>query len=683
MLKKLLPVILAISLILGMSVTAIGVPQPLPSIVLNDEAISLQDKTLINEEGHIFCPLRELVELLDYQVTWDGNDQSIILTKESQVIDLKIGDPNIKVNEKNIEILSKPIIKEDKTFVPVEFFSKALDLVIDMNNNQQTLKIHEPQKNTETFFTMSVDNKTQEKLDDYMKALKQNQNFHGSVLVAKEGKVLLNQGYGFSDLKQNTMNKSQTKFAIGSITKQFTAMAIMQLSEKGLLDVNDKVSKYIPDLPNGDLITIHNLLTHTSGLKNFTELNEFMMLNTDNKDPMVCVNLIKDIPLEFEPGEKYLYCNTNYVLLGMIVEKVAEIPLADYLQNNIFNPLNMTNTGTSYSEDNDFCGATPYIGYLEVTPIDDKLTLTQTFGAGSLYSTVEDLYRWDRALKTEQLVKQQTLDQIFDGYISVSEGCNYGYGWLIANTDDDNVILHDGATMGFTSIIVRYVDADITIIVLTNNRLYDVMTLSNTLSSIILNKDYEMPKIIKEIEIDDPNLYDSYVGKYYLDGTYLNIIKNDNNLYAQLEGQNAFEIFPMTKNNFFAKQIEVTIEFVTNDKDEVTEVILEQLGMKFVYKVTENTKDNTIITVDSSIYDAYVGEYELTENIIYTITKEDNKIYAQLTGQDKFEIFPISETEYIYKLIDAKIVFEKDDSGQVVKLILHQNGQEMPASKIK
>ena len=192
-----------------------------------------------------------------------------------------------------------------------------------------------------------------------------------------------------------------------------------------------------------------------------------------------------------------------------------------------------------------------------------------------------------------------------------------------------------------------------------------------------------MPKIIKEIEIDDPNLYDSYAGRYNLNGTYLNIFKNDNNLYAQLEGQSAFEIFPQANNSFFAKEVDVTFEFVTNDKGEVTEVILEQLGMKFVYKGLENTKDNIIVTVDSKIYDEYVGEYELTKNMMFTITKEENKIHAQLTGQDKFEIFPISETEYIYKLIDAKIVFEKDDNGQVVKLILHQNGQEMPAPKIK
>lgn len=682
MLKRLISVILAISLVIGMPTITLSASQP--KSILNGETVSLDNEIYVNEEGQIMCPLRVFAEKLDYLVIWDGKDKSIILSKNSDMIKLKIGESNITVNGENIDISSKPVLKESKTFVPIEIFSKGLNLVIGWDNKQQILKINQPKESKEDFFIISKDKVIQDGLDTYMKALQKHQNFHGSVLVAKDGKVLLNQGYGSSDFHQNTMNKPQTRFAIGSISKQFTAMAIMQLSERGLINVEDKVSKYLPDFPNGDLINIHNLLTHTSGLKNYTDLNEFFESDLDNKDPMAMVNLIKDIPLEFKPGEEYRYSNTNYLLLGIILEKITGISYEDYLQKNIFTPLNMINTGISYGKNNEFYDATPYSGYLEIVPVDDQLVLTQSYGAGSIYSTVEDLYRWDRALKTEQIVKEETLDKIFTEHISMPELGSYGYGWMITDTEIGKKIWHGGNTLGFTANIARYIDEDLTIIILTNNGYYDIIALTNTLASIALNKDYEMPEILKEIEIDDEDLYDSYMGKYeFLSGTYMDIFKIKDKLYAQVTGQSAFEIFPQTNNKFFAKIVDARIEFINNDKGEVTELIFEQLGMRIICKRVENVKEQVEVKVDPIIYDEYVGEYELTSDITIIITKEDNRIYAQVTGQDKYEIFPVSESEYFYKVVDAKITFEKDETGKVTNLILHQNGQDMPAYKIK
>ena len=684
MLKRLVSVILTISLVLGMSTITLGESQPQPRIMFNGTTISLEDEVYVNEEGQIMCPLRELAEKMDYLVIWNESDRSITLSKDSEIIKLKVGESRIIVNEENMDINSKPIIKEGKTFVPVELFSNALNLIVGWDNKQQILKINQPKENKEDFFTMSNDEKIQDELDTYMKALQKHHNFHGSVLVAKDGKVLLNKGYGFANFEQNTMNKSQTKFAIGSMTKQFTAMAIMQLSEKGLIDVEDKVSKYLTDFPNGDLITLHNLMTHTSGLKNYTEIKEFLTLKPESKDPMKVIDLIKDMPLEFEPGKEFRYCNTNYTLLGIIIEKATNMSFEDYLQKNIFAPLNMTNTGICYGESNELHDATPYSGYLEVVPVDDELVLTQAYGAGNIYSTVEDLYRWDRALKTEQLVKKETLDEIFTEHVAISEGGSYGYGWMIADTDNGKQILHGGNTFGFTSNIAKYIDEDLTIIILTNNGYFDISSLTESLANIVLNKDYEMPKAKKEIKIVNPELYDSYVGKFeFLNGAYIDIIRKDNKLFAQATGQDAFEIFPETNNKFFAKVIDASIEYKTNDKGEVTELIFEQIGIEFICKRVEDIEEKVEVTVDSKIYDEYVGEYELIPGVIITITNEDNHIYAQLTGQDAFEIFPMSESEFFYKVVDANITFERDDNGKVTNLVLHQNGKDMPATKIK
>ena len=674
MLKRLVSVILTISLVLGMSTITLGESQPQPRIMFNGTTISLEDEVYVNEEGQIMCPLRELAEKMDYLVIWNESDRSITLSKDSEIIKLKVGESRIIVNEENMDINSKPIIKEGKTFVPVELFSNALNLIVGWDNKQQILKINQPKENIEDFFTMSNDEKIQDELDTYMKALQKHHNFHGSVLVAKDGKVLINKGYGFANFEQNTLNKSQTKFAIGSMTKQFTAMAIMQLSEKGLIDVEDKVSKYLTDFPNGDLITLHNLMTHTSGLKNYTEIKEFLTLKPESKDPMKVIDLIKDMPLEFEPGKEFRYCNTNYTLLGIIIEKATNMSFEDYLQKNIFAPLNMTNTGICYGESNGLHDATPYLGYLEVVPVDDELVLTQAYGAGNIYSTVEDLYRWDRALKTEQLVKKETLDEIFTEHVAISEGGSYGYGWMIADTDNGKQILHGGNTFGFTSNIAKYIDEDLTIIILTNNGYFDISSLTESLANIVLNKDYEMPKAKKEIKIVNPELYDSYVGKFeFLNGAYIDIIRKDNKLFAQATGQDAFEIFPETNNKFFAKVIDASIEYKTNDKGEVTELIFEQIGIEFICKRVEDIEEKVEVTVDSKIYDEYVGEYELIPGVIITITNEDNHIYAQLTGQDAFEIFPMSESEFFYKVVDANITFERDDNGKVTNLVLHQN----------
>lgn len=298
MFKRLLSVVLAICLVLGMSTITLGASQFKPCTMVNGTIISLEDEAYLSEEGLIMCPLREIAEKMEYLVTWNGKDRSITLAKDSESIKLIIGESKISVNEESMDINSSPIIKEGKTYVPVELFSKALKLVIGWDNKQQVLKINQPKENKEDFFIMSKDEKIQNELDTYMKAFQKHHNFHGSVLVAKDGKVLLNKGYGFANFEQNTLNKSQTKFAIGSITKQFTAMAIMQLNEKGLIDVEDTVSKYLPDFPNGDLITLHNLLTHTSGLKNYTEIKEFLTLKPENRDPMTVIDLIKNMSLE-------------------------------------------------------------------------------------------------------------------------------------------------------------------------------------------------------------------------------------------------------------------------------------------------------------------------------------------------------------------------------------------------
>ena len=208
--RRIVSIVLLVSLLLGIPATTLGTPQANINILLDEEKVSLEDEIITNEINQIMLPLREIAEKLEYKVNWDGNTRSITLSKGSQIIELKIGETKVDLNGEILVLKSPPILKETKTFVPIELFSNALGLVIGWNGKHQVLKINQPEEKNESFFTISKDKDKQAELDAYIKALEKHQNFHGSVLVAKDGEVLLNKGYGFADFEQNTKNISQT-----------------------------------------------------------------------------------------------------------------------------------------------------------------------------------------------------------------------------------------------------------------------------------------------------------------------------------------------------------------------------------------------------------------------------------------------------------------------------------------
>lgn len=681
--KKLVSILLIFTLLFSMSSISMGAPGANPRLVLDNKNLSLEQEIYLNDSKQIMVPLRAVAEKLNYVLSWNNTDKCIELKNSSRTVKLKIGKPNVSIDNIEISLSSAPVLKNDKTFIPVEVFSKALGLIVGWDTVSGKLNITQPKENKEEFFQISKEDKIIQELETYINALIEKENFHGSILVAQGGKLLINSGYGLADFSQNTLNKPGTRFAIGSVSKQFTAMAIMQLVEKNLISLDDKVSKYIPKMPHADLITIKNLLTHTSGLENFTNVNGFFLINSEKTTPKDMLDLIKDLPLEYTPGDGFKYSNTNYLVLGMIVEKITDMSLENYLDKNIFTPLNMTNTGTAYGESNNIHDATAYAGYLDVVPIDDSTLLKKAFGAGNLYSTVEDLYRWDRALNTEKIVKKETLAKIFTEYIDVTDDVNYGLGWMIEQTEKGKEIYHGGNTLGFTSNIARYIDEDLTVIVLTNNGYYDVEAVTEDLSSIVLHKEYKMPVGLVEVKLENYDIYDKYIGKYsFMQGSFIEITRVENKLYAQATGQGPFEIFPRAIDDFFARIADINIKFVEIDGI-VDMFIFNQLGLEMECYKTEPEDEKKVVEIDTAIYKDYIGEYELAPGTILTITQVEKNIFAQVTGQENFQIYPMSNTEYFYKVIDATITFNKDEKGKVVNLVLKQMGQEIPAKKIK
>ncbi|MCY6354212.1 serine hydrolase [Clostridium sp. ZS2-4] len=459
-----------------------------------------------------------------------------------------------------------PIVKE---------FDQNAD--IDLKNRNVTVKINKDNSSTK-------DRNISEELDKYLSLLQKSDNFHGSVLVSKGDTILLDKGYNMANFEQNIKNTAQTTFPIGSMTKQFTAMAIMQLVEKGMINEQDKLSKYIPDFPNGDDITIYNLLTHTSGLVIFNQLPEFLkkkpedLTNINN-----VINLFKDKPLNFKPGTKFEYCNSGYLLLGYIIEKVSNMSYEDYLKTNIFKPLNMNDTGIAYKGNEKMYSSQGYSGYLEVSPVDDELILNGVHGAGALYSTTEDIYKWSRALNTEKLVNKKNMEKIFSKCVKmpIYNSAYYGYGWMINEGKYGHEVFHGGNVLGFTSNIKRYTDKDLTIIILTNAGYYDIDSLTNVLADIYFGSEYKLPKKKKEIKVDS-KILNNYVGKYSIDKIVdFNIIREGNHLYYQASGQPKFEVFPEANNKVFFKVVDAEIVFNTDSKGNITGIELYQFGQKF------------------------------------------------------------------------------------------------------
>lgn len=650
-------------------------------VKIDGEVVEFPDaKPFIDEHSRTLCPIRFIAENLGAEVLWNNEDKTVSIKKDDTDILLKIGDNTAVVNGVEKTFDTYPQIFEDRTYVPLRFISETLEMDVDWDGETKTVIITTPEKLAEL--------STEEHFDRYLTAMEKNKGFRGAVLVAKEGEILFNKGYGYANYEEKIKNTPDTLFAIGSITKQFTAMAIMQLYEKGLLDLEDAVSKYLPDVIEGDNITIRHLLTHTSGLVNYTDFLLEMVEAPEDTSIDFVLGLFKDEPLIFEPGTQWQYSNSGYVLLGYIVEKVSGVSYDEYLKENIFKPLEMNNTGTYYDKmEEDY--AIGYMGITELTPVhEDEIVLKIAYGAGNILSTVNDLYKWDRALQTEKLVKKETLDMIFDIQEKMPESDmytfdGYGFGWFIENNPElGKIVSHGGNTLSYSAQLSKYVDKDITIIITTNAGSYVLGPVEETLVDILMGNSYELPESLVEIELDAEVLKE-YTGIYeYTKGFNIVITESEGQLYAQLPGQVKAEIYPKSQTEFFYKVIDAKITFNTDDNGKITGLVFEQGNTILETTRVGDAPQREIADIDKEIYEKYVGEYEIENIGIITVSVEDEKLYARLTGQVKLEILPMSETEFFYKDIQAEIDFVVANDGTVKGLVLKQEGLMFMAKKI-
>jgi len=418
-------------------------------------------------------------------------------------------------------------------------------------------------------------------IDELLKAYSNQYAFNGTVLVAQKGNVLLKKGYGFKNAASHSQNDENTIFQIGSITKQFTSAIILQLQEKNLLSVQDKLSKYISDYPDGDSITIENLLTHTSGIFNYTNDESFMQ--TKASEPITLEHLIglfKNKPLDFKPGKKYNYSNSGYILLGYIIEKVTGKSYFDVVRENIFQPLHMDHSGFDF---NGLKSPDKAVGYLKLTPKNSVpasiVDSSVSYAAGSIYTTVGDLYKWDQALYTDRIISSSSLQQAFTPHQS-----NYGYGWVIDSAYGKKAVMHEGGIFGFVSFIVRILADSTCIIIFDNRSSPGLAKIAEDIDAILNDQPYDFPMPRTEIEVDTAILR-QYTGQYELrPGFVLTISLEDGQLVAQGTGQARIELYPEKINFFFTKIIQAQIEFIRDPNGKTTRLTLYQGGQELQAK---------------------------------------------------------------------------------------------------
>jgi CubicO group peptidase (beta-lactamase class C family) len=582
------------------------------------------------------------------------------------------------------------MIKNPRTLLAAKFLLCALSLVLLL-----------------TAATTAFAQQNVKQIDGLMKQYYDYGQFNGSILVAEKGKIIYEKGFGMANMEWAIPNQPDTKFRIGSVTKQFTAALVLQLVGEGKIKLDGKISDYLTDYrkDTGEKVTIHQLLNHTSGIPSYTSRPDFFP--EISRNPYRVADFVKKFAsgdLEFEPGSKFSYNNSGYSLLGAIIEKVTGQAYETVLTERILKPLGMTNTGYDHSSTLIQKRAGGYQKTRDGFVNAPYLDMSIPYAAGSIYSTVEDLYKWDQSLYEDKILSADSKKLMFTPGLG-----NYGYGMNISDqpigkTDQKTKIIgHGGGINGFNSLITRAVDKRQTVIILDNVGLGNYhQKITSSIIGILNGQPAEAPKrsiaeVLSKIAVEKnvAAAIAEYRKLKAANSPTFDFSETElNTLGYQLVGlkrlKDAIEIFRLNVEMFPTS---------ANPYDSLGEAYLadnqKDLALVNYKKATELDPANANallivrrlegkeIKVDAAGFDAYVGEYQVNARLTLTITKEGDKLFGQLTGQEKLTLESVSETQFTIPAVKANISFEKDPAGKVVGLLLSQGTRTVNAKKIK
>jgi CubicO group peptidase (beta-lactamase class C family) len=511
-------------------------------------------------------------------------------------------------------------------------------------------------------------------------------------LVDEKGPRIIR--YGKVSRDSDRTVDGDTVFEIGSATKVFTGLLLADAVERGEMKLDDPISKYMPSsvkVPtrNGRQITLLDLATHTSGLPRLPDNLVPKDANNPYADYTVeqlyaflsGYTLIRDI------GATYEYSNLGVGLLGHILALRAGTNYEALVLERICRPLGMTNTLITLTPELRSRLATGYNKAGKPVADFDMPTLA---GAGALRSTANDLLKFVAAnlgLTKSDLWPAMQLAQAprREASSPAMPDTQIGLCWHVSNKSGTEVIWHNGETMGYHSFIGFDQKNRRGVVVLSNEAHFIDDIGFHLLEPKYPLAHFEPAKERVAIHLE-PNVLDRYIGQYELTPTvFFNLRRDGTKLMAQLTGQSFLEIFPESETNFFYKRVNAQITFNTDASGKVQSLVLHQNGIDQTAKKIsdEPPKERQAVKLDPKLYDAYAGEYQLATNRVFTIRRDGDRLMARLTGQSFLEIFPESETEFFYKVVDAQITFVKDSQGRVTDLILHQSGLNLKATKIQ
>jgi CubicO group peptidase (beta-lactamase class C family) len=383
------------------------------------------------------------------------------------------------------------------------------------------------------------------RLDRRLSELAAAKRFSGAALVAREGRVVLSKGYGMANYELDVPNTPQTKFRLGSITKQFTAAAVLLLQERGKLSVQDSVCKHVADCPAAwQNVTVHHLLTHTSGIPSFTSMPEYRQTSRLRTTVDDLIKRFREKPLEFTPGERFNYSNSGYLLLGHLVEKLSGKSYEEFLRESFFAPAGMTRTGYDHNEEVLPGRASGYVRRDGRLYNADFIDMSIPHGAGALYSTVEDLYLWDQALHGGKLLSAKSVEAMTTPFHS-----GYAYGVGVGQHWGFQSVAHGGGIEGFNTYLARWNEPRTTVVVLGNIENADAGPISTALAREALSDKIVLPATVRV----EPSVLKTYEGRYEAErpGLFFDVTAEGDKLFVKYPNQERHLLAPVAAGEFF------------------------------------------------------------------------------------------------------------------------------------
>ncbi|MCL6218825.1 serine hydrolase domain-containing protein [Zunongwangia pacifica] len=501
------------------------------------------------------------------------------------------------------------------------------------------------------------------------------------VLVIKDGKTLLEKAYGMSNLSYKIPFKTTTPTNIGSTSKQFTAMAILLLQQRGKLNIDDDIRKYIPELPEFEQkVTLRNFLTHTNGYREF--LNLFALTGSDLTLPISEQQIIRSIQnqskLQNEPGTKFNYNNTGFILLSLVVERVTDTPFPQWMKENIFKSLNMKDTRVRAS--NDEIIPNRAAGYKigdsgEYVEVED---LQYSRGAGGIYTTLPDLKNWIKNFKSHQLGGEEIYKAMTTPFVlKDGDTLDYGFGLSIDKYHNKNRIHHGGADNAHRSMLMYFPEFDAAVITESNNASFNSAGMANKIADIYFEDEFNTSKKLKDGEYDIAK-FEKLVGEYALDEApnfILNFMKEGDRIYTQATGQPEIDLIAESDSVFKIKGIDARVKFNLNEDGSANTLTLMQNGIHTATRISSEKPAEDFV-YDTSKFNKLLGKYALEEmkSFIMIFMKDEDRIYAQATGQPEFDLIAESDSLFKIKGVNARVKFHLNENGTADSLTLIQNG---------